>query len=83
MDRITEDKRYHVKLIILYETESVCVWEGLTKFHIQTRPNGDISVLCPKDSPIGWAEYCKEDMEEKPNGQVWCVCEDYLMVITS
>lgn len=59
-------------------------WEGLCELHIQRRLNGDIGVLTPKfdQIPISWAEYCQEDIEEKLNGYIHCMCEDYLMVIT-
>jgi len=80
MDKLKDDKKYHVKLIRLFEPEPKFIWEGLVEFHIQLRPNGDIGVLTPKPDmiPIPWAEYCQEDQDYDERN--W-VCEDYLMII--
>lgn len=82
MRKINENEIYHIQLIRLYEPSPVLQWEGDCKFHIQRRPNGDMGVLTPKpdEIPIAWAEYSQEDMFEE-NGNIHCVCEDYLMVI--
>ncbi len=76
---IKEDIKYHVRLIRLFDPEPKLIWEGDVRFHIQRKPNGNISVLTPKpeDIPLSWAEYCQEDIESNGN----CVCEDYLMEI--
>ena len=83
MRTIKENRKYHIKLFRLYEPSPILKWEGNCFFHIQRRPNGDIGVLTPKPEqiPISWAEYCHEDIQEELNGDIHCVCEDYLMII--
>lgn len=77
---IKEDINYHVKLLRLWEPKPKMIWEGNCDFHIQRRSNGDIGVLTPRLN-FAWAEYCHEDIEEQLNGEIHCVCEDWLMMI--